>query len=99
MQDRAADRFEIVVRQDRTVKGRLRTLALALMQLITAGGAPSNPGGRTIASVDRRTGQTLVRHFESLGEDDGLVPKAMRDDLESCSVEEFLARWADGPPV
>lgn len=92
--DRAADRFELDVEDATSVGSKLRTFWLALVNVLLAGGAPANPGGRKIHVLDRATGQRLLTHVESFGEDQSALGE-MRRDLTSLSPEEFLDRWRE----
>lgn len=82
-----------MVEQAAAPKRFLRSITVLLTNLLSMGDGPTNPGGRILRVVDRRSGADLFRHIETIGEDHPDMLQALERDLATMSADEFAKVW------
>lgn len=97
-QPQASDVYELVYQQAPLLKRWARAiavLALSLASAVTGTSGPNNPGGRTVAVKDLRTGKVVLELQEALGDDNSTTATALSNDLQSMTATDFGDKWLE----
>ena len=92
--DRASQRYEIVVTSAPIPERWLRWLGFLIIGIVTLGAAAVIPGGQRIRVKDRASGATVATLKQGFGNDDD-VAAHLKGQLATLSVEEFENEWVE----
>lgn len=93
--DRAGEKYEIVVKSAPRLEWGLRCFAALVAEVVVAGGELV-PGGERISVRERGSGETVAKFKQQFGSD-GESAHKIKGHLRTLTVDEFEDKWIKAP--
>lgn len=91
----ARERYEIITTPASLVRRVFGPIAVLFTNVVTMGGGPANPGGRTFVVRDKQSGDVLFERRETFADDQTGLGEAIQRDLDTLTADAFEAEWVD----